>query len=94
MKTTIFVGLAVAITLALFFSPFASSSPDGLEKVAEIKGFLHTGEGKEIFSAPIPDYTMPGIKHEGIATSFAGLVGTLLTFGIAYGFGYILKKDK
>lgn len=33
-------GIGVAALLALFLSPFASSLPDGLERVAEIQGFL------------------------------------------------------
>ncbi len=32
-------GLLVALALAFFVSPYASSSPDGLNKVAEDKGF-------------------------------------------------------
>ena len=31
--------------LALFLSPLASTSPDGLEKVAETKGFAEKGGG-------------------------------------------------
>lgn len=88
----ILAGLFIAVAIALFLSPFASQSPDGLEKVAEDKGFLHKGEGQEVFSAPIPDYTMPGVKQEGIATSLAGLIGTLLVFAVAYGLGYSLRK--
>ena len=88
----ILIGLLIAVALAIFFSPFASQSPDGLEKVAEDKGFLHKGEGQEILSAPIPDYTMPYVKHKGLATSFAGLIGTLLTFGMAFGLGYLIRR--
>jgi cobalt/nickel transport protein len=36
----ILIGLSVALLLALVLSPFASASPDGLEMVAEQKGFL------------------------------------------------------
>lgn len=92
MRKIILAGLFIAVAIALFLSPFASQSPDGLEKVAEDKGFLHKGEGQEVFSAPIPDYTMPGVKQEGIATSLAGLIGTLLVFAVAYGLGYSLRK--
>ena len=33
----IWIGLGISLLMALFLSPYASSSPDGLEKVAEIK---------------------------------------------------------
>ena len=35
-------GILVSIIVAGFISYYASSSPDGLEKVAEDKGFLDT----------------------------------------------------
>ena len=92
MRRIILFGLLIAAAIALFLSPFASQFPDGLEKVAEDKGFLHKGEEKEIFSAPIPDYTVPGVKHEGMATSLAGLIGTLVVFAAAYGLGYLLRR--
>ena len=77
----VFVGLALALTvgLAVFASPYASSSSDGLEKVAEQNGFsddgrLHTLQD----SSPAPDYAFPGVDDPRLATALAGLVGTLL----------------
>lgn len=84
----------VAIIVAAFLSPFASSHPDGLERVAEDKGFLHLGEGKEVLSSPIPDYLMPGIENESVATATAGIVGTLITFGAVYGLGKVVQRRK
>ena len=51
----ILIGLSAALLLALVLSPFASSSPDGLEKVAERQGFLAKGEGEPALKAPVPD---------------------------------------
>ena len=81
-----------ALILALFLailSPLASSSPDGLEKVAEDKGFIDTalGASYEI----IPDYAMPGIANDAVATILAGIIGTLVLFGIGYGLAKLLK---
>lgn len=91
MKKIILTGLFIAVAIAIFLAPFASSHPDGLEKVADDKGFLHKGESTELFSAPIPDYEMPGVKQEKIAVSLAGIIGTLVTFLAAYGIGYLMK---
>ena len=80
--------LILALFLAIL-SPLASSSPDGLERVAEDKGFIDTA-----LEAPfeiIPDYVMPGIGREAIATILAGIVGTLILFGIGYGLAKLLK---
>jgi len=88
----ILFGLMVAVFLAVIISPFASSSPDGLEKVAEDKGFLHKGEIKPIISSPIPDYTWPGLASEKIATSVAGVFGTLLVFGVSCLAAVLIKR--
>lgn len=85
-------GLLLAVLLALFLSPFASRFPDGLERVAEDKGFSEKGEVEPIIPAPIPDYSWPGLKSEKLATSFAGVVGTLTVFGISYGIAALIKK--
>lgn len=94
MKKPVLVLLLVAMAVAIFLSPFASPSPDGLERVAEDHGFLEKGEGNAVISSPIPDYLFPGMKNEGLATSVAGLTGTLLTFGVMYGLArlVILRK--
>jgi hypothetical protein len=81
ISTRLFVGLAltVALGLAVFASPYASSSPDGLEKVAGAKGFLDDGRLHVLQeSSPVPDYAVPGIDDPRLATAMAGLVGTLL----------------
>lgn len=94
MKKIVIPGLLLSACLAFFFSPFASTSPDGLEKVAEDKGFLQSGEGKEAMKSPMPDYVFPGVAGDRTATSLAGLAGVLLVFSAAAGIGYVLKKRK
>jgi PDGLE domain len=80
------VALAVAIALGTAFSPFASSSPDGLEKVAETKGFLDAGRlAPAQEHAPVPDYAFPGVHDARLATALAGLTGTLGVFVIGGG---------
>lgn len=91
-KKHIVIGLLLAVAIAVFLSPFASPSPDGLERVAEDKGFLHLAEGVELIKAWMPDYVFPGIANEALATSLAGLVGTLLVFGVLSGVGLILTR--
>lgn len=93
-KKEILFGLMVAIFLALLISPFASPWPDGLEKVAEDKGFLEKAEVQPILTSPIPDYVWPGIENERLATSVAGIIGTLFVFSIGYGIAVLLKKYK
>jgi len=91
-KKEILIGLTIALVLGIFLSPFASSHPDGLERVAEDKGFLEKGEIKPLFTSPIPDYAWPGIANEGLATGLAGLAGTLIVFLLGYGLALALKQ--
>lgn len=92
----IFAGLALAVALVLFVAPWASSSPDGLEKVAQDKGFEQKANETEPAwnGAPVPDYAVPGLnkRHSALATALAGLVGTIAVFLIAWGLALALKK--
>jgi cobalt/nickel transport protein len=86
------IGLVAAIFIAGFISLYASPEPDGLERVAEDHGFLEKGEGQEVFESPMPDYILPGIENEQLAASVAGIIGTLIIFGLVLGVGTALKK--
>ncbi len=55
------LGLAVALVLAFFVSPFASSKPDGLEKVAIDQGFDDTAKDHALADAPLADYGVEGV---------------------------------
>jgi cobalt/nickel transport system permease protein len=85
------VGLIIAIALAIA-SPLASAYPDGLEWVAEQRGFLDAAQGPAY--QIIPDYVMPGVSNEALATILAGIIGTLLVFGIAAGVAYSRRNRK
>ena len=61
MKEKIFILIVAiaALAVALFLSPFASTYPDGLEKVADRLGFADKASGFVNFKFIIPDYTFP-----------------------------------
>ena len=75
-------GLIIALGLAVA-SPLASAHPDGLEWVAEQRGFLDAAQGP-VFSI-IPDYVLPGVSSEALATILAGMIGALIVAGVALG---------
>jgi cobalt/nickel transport system permease protein len=78
------MGLATFAVVAAGISFLASSSPDGLEHVAERLGFA--SESAPVFgSSPIPDYVVPGLANETLAGILAGLVGLVLTGAVLYG---------
>ena len=85
MKARPWLGiLLVALAVAALLAPFASRSPDGLEKVAETLGFAHRAEAAPPVTAPLPDYQLPGVASPGLSTALAGLLGTILVFAIVY----------
>ena len=87
------LALAVAVGLATAASPFASSSPDGLEKVAQDKGFLADGRLAGVQEdAPVPSYVFPGVENERVATGLAGFTGTLLVFVVGYGLARVVVR--
>ena len=73
----------VLITLAVvLLSPFASASPDGLERVAEDLGFINIAQ-----TAPyevIPDYTIPFLGATPISTIVAGAIGVIVVLAIVF----------
>ncbi|MEM3420709.1 MAG: PDGLE domain-containing protein [Candidatus Hadarchaeum sp.] len=85
-------GVIIALFMASVLSLFASTEPDGLERVAEDHGFAEKAEGQEVIRAPIPDYVIPGIGDEKVAASLAGLIGVLIILGITFSWAKLLKR--
>jgi cobalt/nickel transport system permease protein len=84
-------GLGIALALAVL-SPLASAHPDGLIWVAKQEGFL--AAARTPLYKIIPSYIFPGIPNKALATILAGILGTLLVFGVAFGVGYLRKIKK
>jgi hypothetical protein len=82
MKWFTILALAIAIGLATAASPFASSSPDGLERVAGDTGFAARAESSD---GPLADYAIPGVDDPRVATGLAGFAGTLIVFAAGFG---------
>jgi hypothetical protein len=89
------LALAVAVGLGTAVSPWASPSPDGLERVAEDHGFLGEATSNAVQDdSPIPDYAFPGIENERVATGAAGFVGTLGLFVVGLGLAWALRRAR
>jgi cobalt/nickel transport system permease protein len=75
-------GIGIAVLLAIL-SPLASSHPDGLEWVAEQQNFL--AAAKNPFFNVIPDYVLPGVQSEALATILAGVIGVIIVLALSIG---------
>lgn len=89
MRLFTILALALAIGLGTAVSPFASSHPDGLEKVATDKAFIEAGTAH---AGPIAGYVFPGVKDERLATGLAGFTGTLLVFALGFGLAKTARR--
>lgn len=81
-STVIFVlaGLALCVMLVLVLLPHASSSPDGLERVAADKGF--EGKAQDVWtSSPAKGYS-----------TWAALAGVATIFLLGWGLALVLRK--
>jgi len=92
VKTKWWLIALIACLAVATISPLASSSPDGLEKVAEDQGFIGLAEDSPF--EIVADYVFPGIENEALATIMAGWLGTLVLFGVTYGIARLLVSRK
>ena len=87
-------GLLVSLVLAGFVSFYASSHPDGLEKVAEEIGFIETAEDPATAGSALADYGVAGVENERASVGFAGVIGVAATGIVATSFFIFLGKRK
>ena len=88
------IGLTVALGLAFFVSPQASSQPDGLDKVAIDKGFADREKPNALDGAPTAGYAVKGVDDDRLATGLAGLIGVTVTFAFGAGFFYLVRQTR
>ena len=91
--TKFYVGFFfAAVVLAGAVSFYASSHPDGLEKVAEEKGFLETAKDSAVANSPLADYGISGLDNERLSVGVAGVIGVFATALVAILLFKFLKK--
>ncbi|MDD5622998.1 MAG: PDGLE domain-containing protein [Actinomycetota bacterium] len=92
ITTFVVVGIIAALVIAVFISPFASSFPDGLEKIAENFGFIEKAQNTvsdNVFL--IPDYTFGAVDNPLWQGALAGLFGVLIILAI-FGIIFLIYK--
>ena len=96
----LFSGLALALSIAAFLSPFASKDPDGLDRVSQDLKFEEKATEKPPtkqlpFANVFEEYSVKAIPNEKVSTGIAGIIGTLVVFGLAWGVGKIaIRKSE
>lgn len=89
----VLAGLFVAaLLLAGVVSFYASGSPDGLERVAENKGFSDTASEHAAADGPMADYQTSGVENERLSGGVAGVTGALVVLLLAGGLAYAVRR--
>jgi cobalt/nickel transport system permease protein len=93
-RTRIFLiaGLAVTVVVAAVVSGFASSEPDGLERVSIDEGFDETAEDHALDDSPLADYSVEGVDDDRLSTGIAGVIGVALTLAASVGLLYGVSR--
>lgn len=86
------ITLAVSFIGLAAFLPFASTAPDGLEKVALDLGFY--ANAATLYEAPMPDYAFAdGAFGPYFSVLIAGIIGTVAAFALAYAIARIPSRQ-
>lgn len=88
------LGLLISALLAGGASFYASSSPDGLEKVAKDIGFIETAKDNSNADTALADYGVKGIENERLSVGAAGVIGVIATGAISGGLFLLLRRKK
>ena len=88
------LGLVVALGLAFFVSPFASSQPDGLNKVAAEKGFDQAAKASPTADSPLAGYGVSGLDDHRLGKGLSGVIGVVVTFAIGCGLLALVKVSR
>jgi hypothetical protein len=88
------VGLFVALLAAGVVSFYASSSPDGLERVAEDHGFIENAVDSANASLPTAGYAIAGVDNERLSVGLAGVLGVAVMTVLAFGLFWLLARGK
>lgn len=90
----VLIGLVVTVLLAGVVSFYASGSPDGLERVAEDRGFMHTAEDSPVAGSPLADYGTRGIGDERLSGGLAGVAGVAIVLALGTGLAYAVRRRR
>lgn len=87
-KVFVVGGVLAALGLVAFLSPWASTSPDGLNKVAADHGFDDEAKRHALAESPMAGYKVEGVGNERVSRAGSGIIGVLVTFAA----GFLLFK--
>jgi cobalt/nickel transport system permease protein len=94
LRSFVIIGVAVSLVLVFVAAPHASSSPDGLEKVAADTGIDLQVTDHAMADSPLADYGVQGIDSPGLGTGVSGALGVVATFVLGAGLVGLLRVTR
>lgn len=94
LRSFVLIGIAVSLLLVFVAAPHASSSPDGLERVAADTGIDRQVADHALADGPLADYGVQGIDRPGLSTGVAGALGVVITFVLGAGLVGLLRVTR
>jgi cobalt/nickel transport system permease protein/cobalt/nickel transport protein len=91
-RALVVTGLLVALLLAGVVSHYASTSPDGLNRVAQDKGFAQTHTRHHADGSPFAGYGTKGVGDARLSKGVAGVVGSLVVLALAGGVTFLVRR--
>lgn len=91
-KTFLISGFVASLFLAGVVSFYASSHPDGLEKVAQDIGFIETAKEHTNADGALADYGVKGIDNARLSTGLAGVIGVVATGVVSTGLFLLVRR--
>ena len=91
-KSFLISGFIASLFLAGVVSFYASSNPDGLEKVAEDIGFIETAEDHTYADGALADYGVKGVENPRLSTGLAGVIGVVATGVVSTGIFMLVRR--
>jgi hypothetical protein len=89
------VGIGVAaLVLAGLVSFYASSSPDGLNRVAQDQGFSDTGHNHQTVDWPFAGYQTQHVDNARFSRGVAGMVGVVVVLALVGGIAHTARKHR
>jgi hypothetical protein len=94
MTTKRFFAAALLVTLVLagFVSYYASSSPDGLERVAEDKGINAQEKDHALAGSPLGDYGIKGVENARLSGGLSGVIGVAGVLVLGGGLFWVIRR--
>lgn len=94
MRRLLIAGGVLAVLLAAVVSFYASSQPDGLNRVAQDHGIAASEQDSVTSGSVFADYAVTGLDNDRASSAVAGLAGAAVTAVVGFGLFHVLRMRR